>query len=177
MKERFLTKESLIHLRIFDDTYDLYCGLVEIYNASYTILHELSLIDQAAHLNVKLAFENLRALEHLHAIFDSEDASRAGMCYDIGHNHCYTHDDSLLARYSDRILAVHLHDNDGCTDRHLIPFDGTIDWKSEMETLGKSSYQGSITLEISGYAQEPLEERMHRASMAADRLIALSKRE
>ena len=42
MKERFLTKESLIHLRIFDDTYDLYCGLVEIYNASYTILHELT---------------------------------------------------------------------------------------------------------------------------------------
>ena len=135
------------------------------------------LIDQAARLNVKLAFENLRALEHLHAIFDCEDVSRAGMCYDIGHNHCYTHDDSLLARYSNRILAVHLHDNDGCADRHLIPFDGTIDWKAEMETLGKSSYPGSINLEISGHAQEPLEERLQRASMAADRLIALCKRE
>ena len=136
-----------------------------------------SLIDLAARLKVKLAFENLRVLEHLHAIFDCEDASRAGMCYDIGHNHCYTHDDLLLARYSDRIMAVHLHDNDGSTDRHLIPFDGTIDWKAEMETLGKSSYQGSITLEISGHAQEPLEERLQRASMAADRLIALCKRE
>ena len=130
-----------------------------------------SLIGQAAQLNVKLAFENLRALEHLHAIFDSEDASRAGMCYDIGHNHCYTRDDSLLACYADRIMAVHLHDNDGNSDRHLIPFDGTIDWKAEMETLGKSCYQGSITLEISGHAQEPLEERLHRASEAADRLI------
>lgn len=39
-----------------------------------------------------------------------------------------------------------------------------------------SSYQGFITLEISGHAQEPLEERMQRASMAADRLIELCKR-
>ncbi len=132
-----------------------------------------SLIETALDANVRLAFENLHTLEPLQAIFESESPARAGMCYDIGHNHCYTRDNSLLSRYSDRISAVHLHDNDGYQDLHLIPFQGTINWEAEMKTLAKTAYKGSITLEISGYAKEPLEERLQRASAAADRLIEL----
>ena len=40
-----------------------------------------------------------------------------------------------FARFKDRIFAVHLHDNDKNEDLHLLPFDGTIDWKRIVREL------------------------------------------
>ena len=33
----------------------------------------------------------------------------------------------------DKLIALHLHDNDGISDQHLLPFDGTVNWKNIME--------------------------------------------
>jgi sugar phosphate isomerase/epimerase len=40
-----------------------------------------------------------------------------------------------------------LHDNDKSKDQHLLPFDGTIDWKFYEERLKESNYLGDVTLE------------------------------
>lgn len=50
--------------------------------------------------------------------------------------------------FKDRILAVHLHDNDKSDDLHLLPFDGTIDWKYVMNKLKECNYNGPITMEL-----------------------------
>ena len=52
-----------------------------------------------------------------------------------------------LSLYSDRLAAVHLHDNNGIEDQHISPFMGTIDWVKIMQRIKRSSYEGSLTLE------------------------------
>lgn len=46
------------------------------------------------------------------------------------------------------VYAVHLHDNDKSDDLHLLPFDGTIDWKYVMNKLKECNYNGYITMEL-----------------------------
>ncbi len=60
----------------------------------------------------------------------------------------------LLTMYGDRLLALHLHDNDGEEDQHALPGTGTIAWKPLMEKLDRLGYQGALSLEVrsTGYA-------------------------
>ncbi len=68
------------------------------------------------------------------ALAASTSSSRAhgpdllGLCYDTGHGNigCDSTDD--VARRGDRLIALHLNDNDGSGDQHRIPFTGTVDW-------------------------------------------------
>ena len=60
-----------------------------------------------------------------------------------------------------KILAVHLHDNDQSSDLHLLPFDGTIDWDKLLKHLKNANYQGPVTLEscyIDHYLDRSLED-------------------
>lgn len=56
--------------------------------------------------------------------------------------------------YGDRLLTLHLHDNDGEEDQHALPGTGTIVWKSLMEKLDRLGYEGALSLEVrsTGYA-------------------------
>ena len=50
---------------------------------------------------------------------------------------------------SHRLMALHLHDNDGRGDLHQPPFMGTVDWPRLAEILRQSSYPREISFEIS----------------------------
>ena len=97
---------------------------------------------------VKLAFENVRVPQHTQAVLDHFDSPAIGLCYDTGHEHFFTPDTDWLNLYSDRVFALHLHDNDGTADDHRIPFTGTIDWDKKLAAIAASGYTGSITVEI-----------------------------
>jgi len=106
------------------------------------------LVDLAEKQGVNLAFENLKYLEHLDCIFKSFDSPRLGFCYDSGHEHCNHPDADCLARYGQRLFAVHLDDNFGDSDTHLLPYDGTVNWdkvKKELNNCRKIDY---MTLEV-----------------------------
>ena len=70
-----------------------------------------------------------------------------GICYDSGHCHAHFNDEFNYSNFKDRIFAVHLHDNDGTSDQHLTPFDGTIDWELVLNKLRENGYVGPTTLE------------------------------
>lgn len=57
-------------------------------------------------------------------------------------------DDLDFSKFKNRIFAVHLHDNDKSDDLHLIPFDGTLNWKNVVKNLKDSNYNGPITMEL-----------------------------
>ena len=105
------------------------------------------LIKLAEHLKVKLAFENVRKPEHLQYVLDSFHSPFVGLCYDSGHEHFWSPNIDWLNKYGARVFAVHLHDNNGDRDSHLLPFDGTIDWIKKAKQLAQSSYTGTITIE------------------------------
>lgn len=100
-------------------------------------------------LQINLALENVRKTDHLVYALSSVDSKRVGFCYDIGHSRVVcgrTH--TLLIRYADRLMALHLHDNDGSDDQHHLPFDGDVDWVSFARILPQTVYRGALTLEV-----------------------------
>lgn len=61
---------------------------------------------------------------------------------------CRTPDVDIISLFGDRVVAVHLHDNDGVNDQHRLPFDGTVNWKGIMNKLRGVNYKGAIALEV-----------------------------
>jgi sugar phosphate isomerase/epimerase len=119
------------------------------------------IVDYAEHLGIQVAFENQRKLVYLDYIFDNIYNRNIGVCYDSGHDHSFSKDSFNWDKYKDKIIAVHLHDNDSSCDQHLLPFDGTIDWHQLAKKLKHAGYNGPITLEScyrNDYSKMSLEE-------------------
>ena len=106
------------------------------------------IIDYAQELNIKVAFENTKIKGYLDYVIENIDNENVGICFDSGHYHVHFNDDLDFTKFKDRIFAVHLHDNDKSDDLHLIPFDGTLDWKDTIRNLKKCNYSGPITIEL-----------------------------
>ena len=96
--------------------------------------------------SVRIAIENgkLPAVESVLSEFEPE---YVGLCYDSGHGNIGFMDLDSLAARKDRLLSVHLHDNDGTCDQHTLPFAGTIDWDRLTSIIAASSYDKCISLE------------------------------
>jgi len=114
-------------------------------------------VEAAEQYRVTLAFENLQQIVHLETVLDTFSSPYVGFCYDSGHHNCCFKDLPLLNKYGDRLVALHLHDNDSTADQHKLPFDGNINWKSFTQAIRKIGYRGSLTLEVqtyNGYEQQ-----------------------
>lgn len=73
-------------------------------------------------------------------------------CVDIGHAAMFFEDTTaydLLYDMKNTLACLHIHDNDCRYDKHLLPYDGNIDWEKFCETLAKIGYKGDITFEAS----------------------------
>lgn len=71
-----------------------------------------------------------------------------GACWDTGHGHRQ----GLRQAPSIRMLGewlktLHIQDNNGIHDQHLLPYQGTIDWKEVVSTLREVGYRGDFTYE------------------------------
>ena len=93
------------------------------------------LTEHAERTRVKLALENMNCIPHLERIFTEVKSEYLGFCYDSGHEHCNHPDANCLGRWGKRLFAVHLGDNLGEDDTHLLPYDGSIDWEVLREKL------------------------------------------
>jgi sugar phosphate isomerase/epimerase len=73
-----------------------------------------------------------------------------GLCMDIGHQHVFSELDALewVRRMSNRLLHVHLHDNDRTGDQHWSLGRGTIDFEPFYAALLESAPQATISLEV-----------------------------
>lgn len=102
----------------------------------------------AKELNIKVAFENTKIKGYLEYVLENIKDENVGICFDSGHYHVHFDDEFNFEFFKDRIFAVHLHDNDKSDDLHLLPFDGTIDWKQVIIKLKECNYNGPITMEL-----------------------------
>lgn len=131
--------------------------------------------ERAENLNVNIALENTRKTEYLAYVLEKIDSKRLGFCYDSGHQHRWSSEEDLLKKYGLRLMALHLHDNEGSDDQHLLPFKGTIDWKNTMGKIAKLGYAGSTVLEVENVGNETLsaEKFLHLAFKSANKLEAM----
>ncbi len=86
---------------------------------------------------------------HLYELLENAGLNRVGICLDTGHvNRCGENIAALTRRFAGRIYAVHMSDNDGCTNTSDPPGSGTVDWSLLIRLLDRSGYEGSYDLEI-----------------------------
>ncbi len=104
------------------------------------------IVSYANELGVKVAFENTKIKGYQEYVIRHID--ECGICFDSGHYHAHFNDELDFSVFNNRIFAVHLHDNHGTSDEHLLPFDGTLDWKYIIKELKENHYEGPITMEL-----------------------------
>jgi sugar phosphate isomerase/epimerase len=101
---------------------------------------------------VKIAFENMANddFEHIKLLFSHYGPEFLGLCYDAGHGNIDECQGlAHLDQVKQRLISVHLHDNDGNGDQHNLLFSGTVDWKRLAQILAESSYQKCVSMELS----------------------------
>ena len=106
------------------------------------------LMEYADKKGVTIAYENIRRLDNV--AYMLENYPQAGFCWDVGHEACYTQGMEFMPLFGKRLAAIHLHDNTAVydADNHWIPYDGVIDMDKAAMHFAKSSYQGSLMLEV-----------------------------
>jgi len=119
--------------------------------------------EYAAKRGVKIAIENVEfpnreMLSLVRALAARGLEAGFATLFDVGHWYCYPCGMDFAARFGQYLIGTHVHDNFGISDphtitwdddSHVLPFDGTIDYRQVGETLKKCPYPASITLEVS----------------------------
>lgn len=109
-----------------------------------------ALLPSAEKAGVKIAVENLSKkwlIKHINALIDEIRHPLVGICFDVGHSNRHASVGTELPQCRGRLIALHIHDNFGTKDTHLLPFLGNIDWKLFAELLVKTGYRGPLMYE------------------------------
>ena len=87
---------------------------------------------------------------HLEAVNDDSFVA----CLDIGHAEMKpigTSAVEMIHALSDKLFALHIHDNDLLHDLHEIPFSGGVNFREVVAALKEIGYNGYFTLEADSY--------------------------
>lgn len=72
-----------------------------------------------------------------------------GVCMDVNHANLGEPMAEAIRALGERIVTVHISDNDGINERHFMPGQGTIDWGEVMALLDEIGYAGPLMYEAS----------------------------
>lgn len=83
------------------------------------------------------------------------------ICLDTGHCAVFgiNPHDALKELTSEYVKVLHIHDNDGKRDLHLLPHQGVIDWEKFSRALQETGFEGSASLETFIPSETPVIER------------------
>ena len=119
-------------------------------DAAFSTLEHLVL--HAHHAGVTLAVENTTSEmgepAYLRAFVDETRLTGLRFNFDVGHANLMEGPaeerlEKSFAPMKELVASVHLHDNHGDKDEHLLPYEGSIDWKVAIPLL-KSAPNGGL---------------------------------
>ena len=126
-KAKGLTKNFVVHLNSDKNQKQTTIGLKRIEK----------LLQVCEECDLNLCIENLYSETEIPYIFKNINHNRLKICFDIGHKNFLTPNFEVLKNFYKDIEVVHLHDNYGIKDEHLICGKGNIDWKMFAKELKK----------------------------------------
>jgi sugar phosphate isomerase/epimerase len=140
-------------------------------NAARRSVEEI--VAAAQDVNVGIALEVMpNALSSAAAICtlieDQLEGLNVGICLDYGHAHLMGDLSDAIETVGGHLWTTHLHDNDGRSDDHRVPFAGRIDWDAAMMETQKIGYDGVLMFEVADTG-DPIEV-LQRATKARERL-------
>lgn len=82
-------------------------------------------------------------------LFEHYAPNFLGFCYDSGHAILGQNRMARLAPLMERLSVLHLNDNNGQEDLHLLPFAGQVDWSHAAQLVALSPYAKPMSYEVS----------------------------
>jgi sugar phosphate isomerase/epimerase len=122
------------------------------------------LLKKAKDYGVKIAIENvpepypflMKSVEDFLKFYE-EINEDIGLVFDVGHANLNGQIGSFLTTFRDKIVHVHLHDNDGKADQHLGIGYGTINWENVAKLFKKISYEKILIIESVEHVKESMQ--------------------
>ncbi len=113
-----------------------------------------------------ICLENLywsvKDADSLLKIIEAVNLSNMGICLDTGHLNMNDGDqETFIKQAGDYLRALHIADNQGVEDQHLMPFGrGSVDWEKVVSGLKAIKYEHLFNFEIPDENKAPIELRM-----------------
>jgi len=113
---------------------------------------------------VEIAIENvpdpypfvMKNVQDFSRFYDELD-DNIGMVLDIAHANLNHQIQDFIRRFPEKIVHIHVSDNDGAHDLHLGIGYGNIDWESVAKEIKKIEYDNIIMLESIEYVEESVQ--------------------
>ncbi|MGI6173568.1 MAG: sugar phosphate isomerase/epimerase family protein [Christensenellales bacterium] len=119
---------------------------------AYSIASLSELEAHAKSFGMRIALENLPrsclANDAKETLAMLRAAGHIGVCFDVNHLLNDTHE-RFLDEIAPFIVTTHLSDYDGIDERHWLPGEGIVPWKTVVERLEKAGYRGPYLFELS----------------------------
>lgn len=123
------------------------------------------LLDYIKGENMVICLENLISSDFVNNVdgllylLNELNSENIGICLDTGHLNLRDGDQvNFIRKAGKHIKALHLADNEGKRDQHLMPYGcGNVDFVSVIREMKKLGYDGLYNLEIPGERNAPLE--------------------
>ena len=97
-----------------------------------------------------LPFRNLEIskVDTVIKLIQTVDRPNCKMCFDVGHAHVFN-DDIVkdIKNIGSYLQVLHVHDNNGLFDSHLMPWQGSINWTAFIKAIKDVNFKGCISLE------------------------------
>lgn len=120
------------------------------YDAAFSSLENLCVFAKARGVTILLENtpDDLGAPASLQQFIRETHLHDLRLCFDAGHAHM---DGALEAGFEamrERVAMVHVHDNHGEKDEHLLPNEGTVNWDAAIEAIAGLAEPVPMVLEL-----------------------------
>ena len=160
----YLKKELEVYERLGIRAAVLHCGgraardqgMPEAEVEALAIASLTELCESIAGSRIRIAIENIYVLQPLASdllrIISHVNRPELGVCLDTGHLNIVQGDPcAFLDEVGDKLIALHIADNLGNADHHMLPCGrGTVNWPAFMKKLKSTAYDGLFNFEVPG---------------------------
>ncbi len=88
------------------------------------------------------------AVEYIDTLNEKAGKECFGLCLDTGHLHLLrTRFGTYVPTLGKRIKALHIHDNDALSDKHMTPYSGTVVWEEFIDAMREIGYDHDLSFE------------------------------
>ena len=167
MAELLPFRYLVLHLGLPDEEYD-----IGKFDAAFTSIEHLRIF--AKERGAQILLENIPSeLSTPQRILLFLDYTRLDLkvCFDTGHAHMAGGVQPAFRTLQERIAAIHVHDNHGEKDEHLLPFEGQINWAQTVRDFRSAGGQVPILFELNAQRNEP--DVLGRVREVTDRFAAV----
>jgi sugar phosphate isomerase/epimerase len=144
----------------------LWSGAATVPRAEDVLMHRLRerllpLLDEAAKLGVRLAFEPepgmfIDTMSRYEQLFDSLSHPAFGLTLDVGHLHCQGEGPipDIIERWKPVLWNVHIEDMNIGVHDHLMFGEGTLCFPPILDALRRVAYAGGVHVELSRHSHD-----------------------